>query len=58
MPAFGWRLSDQEVADVVSFIRTSWGNQGGAVKAGEVAKLRTDDMKHTCGDDLGQVTTH
>ena len=58
MPAFGWRLSDQEVADVVSFIRTSWGNQGGAVKAGDVAKLRTDDLKHTSGDDLGQVTSH
>jgi mono/diheme cytochrome c family protein len=24
---FGWRLSDQEVAEVVNFIRTSWGNR-------------------------------
>ncbi|MDV5100600.1 cytochrome c, partial [Pseudomonas sp. LSJ-87] len=40
MPAFGWRLSDQEVAEVVNFIRTSWGNQGDAVTASEVKALR------------------
>jgi len=56
MPAFAWRLSDQEVADVVSFIRGSWGNQGGPVKASDVADLRKDDMRTTSGDDLGQVT--
>ncbi|WP_191489221.1 cytochrome c [Pseudomonas sp. FEN] len=44
MPAFAWRLSDQEVADVVGFIRGSWGNQGGAVKASDVATLRKEDM--------------
>ncbi|MBK5538169.1 cytochrome c [Pseudomonas sp. TH05] len=58
MPAFAWRLSDQEVADVVNFIRTSWGNQGSKVKAGDVADLRKDDMQSTSGDDLGQVTSH
>lgn len=57
MPAFAWRLSDQEVADVVSFIRGSWGNQGAPVKAGEVADLRKSDQHSTAGDDLGQVTT-
>jgi mono/diheme cytochrome c family protein len=56
MPAFAWRLSDQEVADVVSFIRSSWGNSGSPVKASTVADLRKDDMKTTSGDDLGQVT--
>ena len=39
MPAFDWRLSDQEVADVVNFIRTSWGNKGGDVTAKEVKAL-------------------
>jgi mono/diheme cytochrome c family protein len=58
MPAFAWRLSDQDVADVVNFIRTSWGNQGSKVKAGDVAALRKDDMQSTSGDDLGQVTRH
>ncbi|KAA0945378.1 MULTISPECIES: cytochrome c [unclassified Pseudomonas] len=56
MPAFAWRLSDEEVADVVSFIRGSWGNKGAPVKAGEVADLRKSDMQSTSGDDLGQVT--
>ena len=28
MPAFDWRLSDQDLADLVTFIRTSWGNRG------------------------------
>ncbi|MFK3768480.1 c-type cytochrome [Pseudomonas putida] len=40
MPAFGWRLSDQEVAEVVNFIRTSWGNQGSAVSASDVKAIR------------------
>jgi mono/diheme cytochrome c family protein len=57
MPGFAWRLSDQEVADVVNFIRTSWGNQASAVKADDVKGLRTDDLKTTSGDDLGQVTS-
>jgi len=40
MPAFAWRLDDQEVADVVTFIRDSWGNQGKPITASEVTKLR------------------
>ena len=58
MPAFAWRLSNQQVADVVNFIRSSWGNQAGLVKAGDVEKLRQDDLKTTSSDDLGQVTQH
>ncbi|WP_449428427.1 c-type cytochrome [Rhodanobacter umsongensis] len=46
MPGFAWRLSDQDVADVVNFMRTSWGNQATpAITAGDVSPLRTDDMK-------------
>ncbi|KRP47535.1 Cytochrome c, mono-and diheme variants [Pseudomonas libanensis] len=56
MPAFAWRLSDQEVADVVGFIRGSWGNKGAPIDAGEVADLRKSTMRTTSGDDLGQVT--
>jgi len=40
MPAFGDRLSDAEVAAVVSYIRNSWGNDYGAVDATSVAALR------------------
>jgi alcohol dehydrogenase (quinone), cytochrome c subunit len=40
MPAFAWRLSDEEVAGVVSFIRSSWGNQAYAVMPQDAAKIR------------------
>ena len=40
MPGFDWRLSDQDVADVVNFIRTSWGNKGSDVKAVDVKAMR------------------
>lgn len=42
MPPFAWRLNDQEVADVVTFVRTSWGNEGKPVDAAEVAKYRRE----------------
>ncbi|KJZ48294.1 cytochrome c [Pseudomonas fluorescens] len=58
MPGFAWRLSDQEVADVVSFIATSWGNKGATVKASDVMALREDEMKTTSNDDIGQAATH
>ncbi len=40
MPAFGWRLSDEEVADVVSFVRSSWGNRAPGVDRHQVHELR------------------
>ncbi|OQR26436.1 alcohol dehydrogenase [Pseudomonas sp. Bc-h] len=40
MPGFAWRLSDEEVAQLLTFIRSSWGNQAPAVNAEEVTKLR------------------
>lgn len=40
MPPFREQLSDQEIADVLTFVRTSWGNKGGAVKAKTVRDLR------------------
>jgi alcohol dehydrogenase (quinone), cytochrome c subunit len=40
MPAFGWRLSDQEVADVVTFVRSSWGNRADAIDDAQVSHLR------------------
>jgi alcohol dehydrogenase (quinone), cytochrome c subunit len=40
MPAFGWRLSDQEVADVVTFVRSSWGNRADAIEEPQVKHLR------------------
>jgi mono/diheme cytochrome c family protein len=40
MPDFGWRLSDAEVADVLSFIRGNWGNHAAAVDSDEVSHVR------------------
>jgi alcohol dehydrogenase (quinone), cytochrome c subunit len=40
MPRFAWRLSDKDVADVVTFIRTSWGNSASPVLSADVAKTR------------------
>jgi len=40
MPGFAWRLSDDETAQLVTFVRQSWGNQAPAARASEVAKVR------------------
>ncbi len=40
MPPFGTALSDSEVAAVVSYIRASWGNQGGPVSPDYVTRLK------------------
>lgn len=40
MPDFGWRLDDQQAADLLSFIRSGWGNDAPAVSAKQVQKLR------------------
>jgi mono/diheme cytochrome c family protein len=40
MPSFGQTLNDQQIAAVVSYIRTSWGNKYGEVKPQEVAQIR------------------
>ncbi|WP_454626873.1 c-type cytochrome [Bradyrhizobium cenepequi] len=41
MPPFAQRLSDDEVAAVVTYIRTSWGNRGAPVSARQANELRT-----------------
>jgi len=40
MPGFAWRLSNDEVAQLLTFIRTNWGNQASSVSASEVARVR------------------
>jgi mono/diheme cytochrome c family protein len=40
MPQFRQHLSDQDTADVITFMRNRWGNQAPAVSATQVAKLR------------------
>jgi mono/diheme cytochrome c family protein len=57
MPPFAWRMTDQQVADVVSFIRTSWGNQAGSVSASQVAKLRSQPQPPLKPESLISDTT-
>ena len=40
MPGCDWRLSDANVADVLSFVRSNWGNRAEAVLPAEVATVR------------------
>ena len=40
MPAFDWRLTDTQVADVLTYIRNTWGNAAPAVSANDVSGLR------------------
>ena len=47
MPAFAWRLSDQEVADVVNFIRGSWGNNAAPVNTSQVSELRKESITNS-----------
>jgi mono/diheme cytochrome c family protein len=41
MPPFAQSLSDEEVAAVVTYIRTAWGNRGSAVSARDANALRS-----------------
>jgi mono/diheme cytochrome c family protein len=40
MPGFAQRLSDQEVAELASFLRQGWSNEASVVSAEAVAKVR------------------
>jgi cytochrome c oxidase cbb3-type subunit 2 len=40
MPAFAATLSDAEIADIINFERSSWGNHGKPVTAAQVAAER------------------
>jgi mono/diheme cytochrome c family protein len=40
MPAYARKMSDQEIADVTTYIRNSWGNAASPVTPAQVAKAR------------------
>lgn len=40
MPAFGWKLDDQQIAAVATYARNSWGNAAPEVQQGQVETLR------------------
>jgi mono/diheme cytochrome c family protein len=39
MPPWGAQLSNADIAAVITYIRSSWGNKASAVKAADVAKV-------------------
>jgi mono/diheme cytochrome c family protein len=41
MPSFAWKLTDEELADVATYVRNAWGNRAPPVSAHEVARLRS-----------------
>ena len=42
MPDFAWKLSDSNIADVMTYIRNSWGNAAAPVTSDTVAKARAE----------------
>jgi hypothetical protein len=40
MPPWGSFLDDKQMSELLTYIRTSWGNQGSAVTAEDVSKVR------------------
>ena len=40
MPQFRQQLSDEDIAGVITFVRSGWGNEAPSVTAAQVAKLR------------------
>ena len=54
MPAFGWRLSDLQVAQLLTFIRGGWGNQASSVSAAQVASVRAQ-IERTSRDERSRL---
>lgn len=40
MPSYAWKLNDDQVAAVLTYVRNSWGNRAGPVSAHDVAWMR------------------
>jgi alcohol dehydrogenase (quinone), cytochrome c subunit len=57
MPGFAWRLSDDETAELVTFVRNSWGNHAKGASASEVATVRRAIEKDG-GKSLDAGNTH
>lgn len=50
MPSFAWKLSDDEIAAVLTYLRNSWGNAASAVTAADVKNMRQKLAKSTQGN--------
>lgn len=55
MPEFAWKLSDDNIADVMTYIRNSWGNAAPAVTTETVSKARkTMNSQSWLGDKVNK----
>ena len=41
MPSFAWRLKDEQVADILTYVRNNWGNHAPAVSPETVGRIRS-----------------
>ena len=41
MPSLGWRLSNDQVANILTYVRNNWGNKAGAVSPETVGRIRS-----------------
>jgi mono/diheme cytochrome c family protein len=41
MPSFAGKLTDNEMAQVLTFVRTTWGNTAGPVTRNDVSNVRS-----------------
>jgi mono/diheme cytochrome c family protein len=42
MPSLAWRLNDEQVANILTYVRNNWGNQAPAVSAETVGRIRSE----------------
>jgi mono/diheme cytochrome c family protein len=42
MPSFGWRLTDEQVANILTYVRNNWGNQAPAISPETVRRIRSE----------------
>ncbi|MGY4513530.1 c-type cytochrome [Bradyrhizobium sp. USDA 3650] len=49
MPAFDWKLSDQQIADLATYVRNAWGNSASQVAASQVGELRHSTPRELSG---------
>lgn len=47
MPAFGWKLTDEQITAVINFVRNSWGNSASVVTADQVRSARENKTSGT-----------
>jgi mono/diheme cytochrome c family protein len=53
MPAYDWKLSNDEIAAVATYIRNAWGNVGSTVTADDVQALRDALQKQSTAASAG-----